>query len=251
MREQEIEARGLRSIRSAFRMIANVGDADFNDAGFIIRGVNSEGLTPGGAPLASFYVDGIQQTVQGARRGARGLWDVQQLEVYRGPQSTLAGRAALAGAVYVKTNDPSYQYEAAAQGLIGNLDTRGGAIMFNAPILANEVAVRFAAEYERSESDINYPTYRRFEGYKDFIEDEYFTLRGKLLLEPGALTGTRALLSYSYSEDSPAPRDIAGPGLGFPSRRTAATSIRPTSPRTGATMCTMPASRSPMTSPTG
>jgi len=211
----DIEARQMRSIRGAFRMFANVGDSDFTDAGFIIRGINSEGLTPGGAPLASFYVDGIQQTVQGTRRGARGLWDARQMEVYRGPQSTLAGRAALAGAIYVKTNDPTYQYEAAAEGLFGNLETRGGALMFNAPVVENEVAVRLAAEYQRSENDINYPTYRRFEGYKDFIEDEYFSLRGKVLLEPGALTGTRALLTYSYSEDSPVPRDIAGPGLGF------------------------------------
>lgn len=213
--QRDIERREIRDIRSAFRTMANVQDADFNDAGFVIRGLNSEGLTPGGAPLASFYVDGVQQTVMGARRGARGLWDAQQVEIYRGPQSTLAGRAALAGAVYIKTNDPTYEYEAAAEGLYGNMDTRGGALMLNAPLVANQAALRISADYQRSESELNYPTYSGFTNYEDIYTDEYFTIRGKLLLEPDKLADTRALLTYSYSEDAPAQRDIGGPGLGM------------------------------------
>ncbi|KZD04116.1 hypothetical protein AUP43_03150 [Oceanibaculum pacificum] len=213
--QQDIERREIRDIRSSFRTMANVQDSDFNDAGFVIRGLNSEGLTPGGAPLASFYIDGVQQTVMGARRGARGLFDAQQVEVYRGPQSTLAGRAALAGAVYVKTKDPTYEYEAEAEGLVGNMDTRGGALMVNAPLVDNQAALRLTAEYQRSESEINYPTYSNFANYEDIFTDEYFTIRGKFLLEPDKFDDTRALVTYSYSEDAPALRDIAGPGLGF------------------------------------
>lgn len=89
--------------------MANVMDGDWADAGFIIRGVSSEGLVPGSAPLATLYIDGVQQTVRGARRGARGLFDVEQVEVYRGPQSTLSGRAAMAGAIYIKTKDPTFE----------------------------------------------------------------------------------------------------------------------------------------------
>jgi outer membrane receptor protein involved in Fe transport len=212
---ETIEERQVRSIRDSFRLMANVRDSDFNDAGFVIRGINSEGLTPGGAPVASFYVDGIQQTVQGARRGARGLWDVEQVEIYRGPQSTLAGRAALAGAIYVKTKDPTDKFEVGGRALVGTDETYGGAAMLNVPVIDDQVALRLAAEYERSESDINYPTYARFNRYDDFIEDEYYSLRAKALIKPAKLRDARALLTYSYSEDSPSQYDIAGPGLGF------------------------------------
>ena len=212
---ETIEQRQVRSFRDAFRLMGNVRDSDFNDAGFIIRGINSEGLTPGGAPVASLYVDGIQQTIQGARRGARGLWDVEQVEIYRGPQSTLAGRAALAGAIYVKTKDPTYDLEAGSRALVGTDDLLGGAAMVNMPVVDNQLAVRLTAEYERSESDLNYPTYEQFDRFDDFVEDEYFTMRGKLLFEPAKLPQARALLTYSYSEDSPDIPDIAGPGLGF------------------------------------
>ncbi|MEM9683948.1 MAG: TonB-dependent receptor [Pseudomonadota bacterium] len=213
--DKEIDERELSNLRESFRLLANVRDTDFNDAGIVIRGINSEGLTPGGSPLASFYIDGVQQTVQGARRGARGLWDAEQVEVYRGPQSTLAGRAALAGAVYVKTKDPTNDYEVAGQTTFGTQKTREVAGMFNLPVVKDQVALRIAGEYQTSESDLEYPTYERFDRFDDYITNEFYNVRGKLLVNPNALPDTQGLLSYSYSEDSPDVRDIAGPALGF------------------------------------
>ena len=190
-------------------------DADWNDAGFIIRGVNSEGFVPGGAPLASVYIDGVQQTVYGARRGARGLWDVEQMEVYRGPQSTLSGRAALAGAIYIKTKDPTFEREAAASLTVGNQERVGTALMFNTPLVDDQLAFRFAGEFARSVTDINYPLYEPFDRYDDFTTDSFYNLRGKLLFQPSEMPETRALLSYSFAHDAPTLDDIAGPGLGF------------------------------------
>jgi iron complex outermembrane recepter protein len=213
--EQEIADGLIRTFRDAFRRLANVMDADWNDAGFIIRGVNSEGFVPGGAPLASVYIDGVQQTIYGARRGARGLWDVEQMEVYRGPQSTLSGRAALAGAIYVKTKDPTFDKEAEVSVTVGNNDRVGTALMFNAPLIDDQLAVRFAGEFDRSKSDINYPLYEPFARYDDFTTDAYYNLRGKVLFTPGEMPETRALLSYSFAHDAPTIDDIAGPGLGF------------------------------------
>jgi hypothetical protein len=54
----DIVEKELRNIRDTFRLAANVIDSDWVDAGFHIRGVNSEGLTPGGSPLATLYIDG-------------------------------------------------------------------------------------------------------------------------------------------------------------------------------------------------
>lgn len=212
---EQIETHELRSFRSAFRMMGNVLDSDWNDAGFVIRGINSEGLTPGGQPLATLYVDGAPQTVQGARRGARGLWDVEQVEVYRGPQSTLSGRAALAGAVYVKTKDPVFAWESKAQATLGTLHTQEGAATINAPLMQDQIALRLSAEYHQSKSDIEYPTYQAFDRYDDFVHDEYYQIRGKALVLPNRLPDTSFLLTYAFAHDSPDIDDIAGPVLGF------------------------------------
>jgi iron complex outermembrane recepter protein len=49
-----IESQGLRSLPEAFRLLGDVRDADFLDAGILIRGINSEGVGgPAGRPLAA------------------------------------------------------------------------------------------------------------------------------------------------------------------------------------------------------
>lgn len=213
--DDEIERRALRGFRDSFRLLGNVRDADWTDAGFVLRGIRSEGLTPGGTPLASYYVDGIQQTIQGTRRGSRGLWYPEQVEVYRGPQSTLAGRAALAGAIYVKTRDPAFRFEAAARGMGGEDELSTGAGMVNVPLIEEQVALRVAGEYQRSESALDYPTYERLDRFGDFKEDEFLSVRSKPRVQPKALPRTRVLLLYSYAEDAPDVSDIGGPVLGF------------------------------------
>src|SRR3546814_17686132 len=44
------------------------------------------------------------------------LWDVQQMEVYRGPQSTLQGRNAIGGVVAIKTADPTFDWQGKVRG---------------------------------------------------------------------------------------------------------------------------------------
>ncbi|MFT3965388.1 MAG: TonB-dependent receptor, partial [Sphingobium sp.] len=209
---EDILTKDLTSFREAFRMMANVMSGDWLDSGFVIRGINSEGLVPG-SPLATTYVDGAEQTANGARRGARGLWDVEQVEVFRGPQSTLTGRAALAGAVYVNTRDPQYDYDAAARLSSGELGTREAAVAFGGPVVDDLVAVRFAAEYQHRDSETSYPDYASFDRYGALVEDKYYQLRGKLRLDP--FPGLTATFSHAYSFDSPAYDDVGGPGFGW------------------------------------
>ena len=48
------------TVRDAFRQMGNVSAGDWLESGFIIRGINSEGLVPGaaGAPLGKADFDG-------------------------------------------------------------------------------------------------------------------------------------------------------------------------------------------------
>lgn len=137
------------------------------------------------------------------------MWDTEKVEVYRGPQSTLAG------AIYVKTKDPVFRFEATARGMGGEDELSTGAGMVNVPLIEDQVALRVAGVYQRSESALDYPTYERFDRFGDFKEDEFLSVRSKLLVQPKALPRTRVLLLYSYAEDAPNISDIGGPVLGF------------------------------------
>ncbi|MBK4215966.1 TonB-dependent receptor [Paracoccus caeni] len=209
--QKALESPTILTYDDAYRQMANVSKGDWTESGFIIRGVNSEGLTPGlGAPLATFYIDGVQQTVEGTRRGQRGAFDLEQLEVYRGPQSTLTGRAALAGAVYLRTKDPEFSPSGAAQVTYGSDNHKQIGLAYG-DALGDRLAYRVSGEYSRKDSDLNYPSYKGYDRYDDYVKDDYWSLRAKLLWLPGEDDNTRVLFSYARSFDAPTQNDIYGP----------------------------------------
>lgn len=85
---------------------------------FIMRGANSAGLVPGSDKQVSLYLDGVYL---GSTRGSIfDLPDVSRIEVLRGPQGTLFGRNATAGAVGVYTRDPKGEWGGRVEGSVGN-----------------------------------------------------------------------------------------------------------------------------------
>lgn len=207
---QDIENYHLDDVYDAFNQMANVR-AFSNDRGnnsFQIRGLNADGVTEiaNSAPLISVIVDGATQSAEGLRRGSRGTWDVKQIEVLRGPQSGLYGRTALAGAVVIETNDPSYTPEMAVQGTLGDQERKDGAFMLSAPIVDNQVAFRVAAEFRDQVKDITFED----PANAPLAEDQYRSVRGKLLIEPTDMPGLSALLTVSHTFDKPAANAVNG-----------------------------------------
>ena len=89
--EQKVTDFNLRSTADAFTLLGNVSGGQDADGGFIIRGANSENLDAGNAsgsqvPLITTFVDGVALTPQAARRGPLSLWDIDTVQILRGPQ---------------------------------------------------------------------------------------------------------------------------------------------------------------------
>lgn len=88
------------------------------DAQFTIRGVTQTDFNDSIEPPNAIYVDeGYMATVQGNRFG---LFDVNRVEVLRGPQGTLFGRNATGGLVHYLTNKPTDEFEAYVDTLVGS-----------------------------------------------------------------------------------------------------------------------------------
>ncbi|MBD8687761.1 TonB-dependent receptor [Rhizobium sp. CFBP 13717] len=200
---QSLENSQIRTTQEAYRRMANVMDSATVNSGFVIRGMSSEGLVASGNAAGSIYVDGILQTRYNARFGARNLWDVEQVEVYRGPQSTLSGRAAMTGAVYIKSKDPTFEKELELSSTVGTDHLVGSAFMYNTPVVDDQVALRISGAFERSRAQPDYSNLSTYNYYDDLITDMSGVLRGKLLLTPSEMPDTRAVLTYSYSKDRP------------------------------------------------
>ncbi len=87
---------------------------------FSIRGAISYGVVAGSDKQVSLYLDGVY--LASARGTIFELPDVTQIELLRGPQGTLFGRNATAGAVSITTRDPTGQLGFKQQVTVGNYD---------------------------------------------------------------------------------------------------------------------------------
>lgn len=208
---ERIDDHNLRDLGQAVNLMGNVRSlpTSAGDARYSIRGLNAEGVTQPSraAPIIAVNVDGALQGVEAMRRGSRGIWDVEQVEVLRGPQSTVQGRNALGGAIVIKTKDPTYTPELVLDGEIETDDFHSGAIAANLPLVKDQVAFRLAAQYFEGSSDISYADSR----VEELGDTEFTELRGKLLLTPEGLPDLRALLTISHTADQPAWNAVTGP----------------------------------------
>jgi iron complex outermembrane receptor protein len=85
-----------------------------------IRGIGLTSFASGADPSSAFYVDGVYIARPAAQLGS--FYDVERVEVLRGPQGALYGRNATAGAVNLITNAPTAEFSGYLDETIGNYD---------------------------------------------------------------------------------------------------------------------------------
>src|SRR3546814_14346356 len=104
-----------------------------------------------GAALATIFVDGAAVPAAMVHASPADMWDVRQVEIMRGPQSTLLGLNALAGAVIMRTAEPTMEWELRARAMITDADETQFAAALGGPIVSGELA--FRASVEKRDAD--------------------------------------------------------------------------------------------------
>lgn len=143
----DLERRGELRFDSVIERTPGISSTFSN---FSIRGIQSFGPSAsGGASTITTSVDGVRVSgVNDFIQGSFSTWDLEQIEVLRGPQSTQSGRNALAGAIIVKSKDPTYERDAQVRLGFGNGERFTTAVLANVPLIDGKLALRFAAEGE-------------------------------------------------------------------------------------------------------
>ncbi|WP_242113279.1 TonB-dependent receptor [Luteimonas aquatica] len=201
---QALQARGLDDSRSLLGNMANVTSPGVGNLAPAVRGVDGTGPATGSdaffagtRPRLSLSIDGRPASYNEIVFGGDSLWDVQQIELLRGPQSLLQGRNAIAGTLAIKTRDPSFTPEGSVRVLAGNRDRRQAAFAVSGPLAGDQVAFRIAGDVQRQHS---YLDFAPIPGASDPGEFETRTLRGKLLVKPDALPDFSALLTFQHAQ---------------------------------------------------
>lgn len=117
---------------------------------FSVRGISTSNFGSGGDLSVGVYLDGIYQPRNGANIG---FFDMQRVEILKGPQGLLFGRNATSGAISMITNKPSQDFEAEITAGVEERDGSSFTGVINVP-LGNDFAMRLAARHEETEGHI-------------------------------------------------------------------------------------------------
>lgn len=191
---EDIADRNLTSVYDALAQTANVA-VTADKQSFSIRGIDAFNVSGAGdGALASVYLDGAALPMRAVRAGPLELFDIAQVEVYRGPQSTLQGRNSLAGAVIIRTADPAYEWSGRARAQITDADGgRRFAAAIGGPIVDDQLAFRIAGEIGRSDG-LNYGATI----HDDYDPRQFETIRAKLMATPTALPGLKLIAGFLH-----------------------------------------------------
>jgi len=164
---------------------------------FQIRGIGELQQYQGAPnPSVGFLIDDIDFSGLGS---AATLFDIDHIEVLRGPQGTLYGANALAGLIYVKSADPSDTFGGRAELDAGDYNERSYGAVLTGPVSSLDSAFRLAVQ--RYTSDGFY--HNAYLDRSNTDNRDELTLRGKWRFEPSDqwrvdLTLLRAQIDNGY-----------------------------------------------------
>lgn len=189
-----------------------------NQQEVVIRGIGTLRLTGSAAePSVGLFMDEVYV----GRRGTATppLFDLERVEVVRGPQGTLYGKNVVGGAVNLLTGKPSQEASGRAAISYGQFDALGGRDMWEANAyatgaLADSLAGRVAVFYRKHDG------YSRNVLLGEKLDDQdAYALRGSLLFQPSDALDIQIIADFSHNESNGQSRravdDPSVPGLGM------------------------------------
>ena len=194
LKGEDLERAINRDLYDVIERVAGV-NMEPGGFGFVIRGIKTQGQNTSGGNAISYKIDGVTvNDFQAIRQGPASVWDLEQVEVLRGPQSTQQGQNALAGAIVMRSKDPVVsRFETKFRLDYGSFNERRYAAALNVP-LGDHWAFRVSGEDYSNDGDIQH--YITGEELGDGAMETY---RAKLRYNNAE--NFDAILSYSYTDN--------------------------------------------------
>lgn len=118
-----------------------------------MRGISNNQFGFADDPSIAMYVDGVYQGRGGTGMQVNALYDVDRVEIIKGPQATLFGRSSIGGAISILTNQPGKEFQGSTDlgfGERGRVQLRGAV---NLPV-SETLGLRLAADVEHQDGYI-------------------------------------------------------------------------------------------------
>ncbi len=141
-----------KSIQTPYDLVSSTpgitaqgGGTSRNDVIYYVRG---QGATFGNAPAVVTYFAEVPQQAYSQGGGSNiTFYDLESVQVLKGPQGTLFGRSTTGGAVLLTPRKPGNELDGFAELSIGNYSARELTAAVNLPIVDDRLSIRIAGNY--------------------------------------------------------------------------------------------------------
>lgn len=190
---ENLRAQGISSVETLAPSLPNVNfGKNVGFARIAIRGVGLDTTVIGQEGRVAYHSDGIY--ISRPTAAIATFFDVNRVEVVRGPQGTLYGRNATAGAINVITNDPEAGFHGYAKLTAGNY----GLVQSESAVTAGDD--RFA--FRVAEQTVDRGGYGRNLALGQDIDDEHsFAFRAKVRFAPSSAFDIIVSADYAHEKD--------------------------------------------------
>ena len=153
------------------------------------------------------YVNGVPQGTRGLT-----LYDMNSVQVLKGPQGTLFGKNSNGGAMVFTTNPPVFDKEGMVELEYGNYDRKNFTAMVNVPLIGDVVALRAAGNVERRDGVYE----NRYPGAQDLDDRHNESGRIALLVRPNDRFENLTTFDYLHRREIPTPAVLEAAPLNAP-----------------------------------
>jgi iron complex outermembrane receptor protein len=174
---------------------SNTGSKD--TANVSIRGQGWGSI--GGTPAVAMYLNEMPVVTNGAGLLAGGpglLFDLENVQVLKGPQGTLFGRNTMGGAILLQTAMPGDEFGGHVQAGVGNYNEREWDAAVNLPIVSDVLLARLAVNGQVRDGYTHYISEPGYPNGIDLDNRNYTSVRGTLLFRPNSMFSNESILTY-------------------------------------------------------
>lgn len=175
--KQTLEDARVNRVDDFIALTSGITIANSQDAGTNFITIRGMSQTRNGEPPVAVIVDGVLQV--NSRTFDQTLFDVENIQVLRGPQGARYGRNATGGAIIINTVGPSEEFEGYVRAGIGRGDEYSIEGSISGPIVDDTLSYRLSASY--TDRDGVFDNFVLGEKV-DYFED--ITIRGHLRWTP-------------------------------------------------------------------
>lgn len=179
----------------------NIQEQSANNPGIVIRGITSDSGSAQQAARVTLYYNGVD--ISRSRGSYQDIYDIERIEVIKGPQATLFGTASAVGAISIISARPKPGFSGALTAGIGNFDQR--LLTGNLNLGSDTIAGRVAFAYKKRDGYVN----NLAPNQDDLNGQDQLGVRGSLRFTPSDELTADLILTYDRQRN---------PGTAFVSR---------------------------------